>query len=329
MIFLFLFSSRCCANEPNAGVAIPHAAVLDKIPRLSKIIGASDVALSYSELDSVSAIRYLMGTIAHGAARIVSQGAFTVERFLEIIDKFNVTYTLTPVFRTIQLVNHPLIKTANLSSLRHYTSGGVKLPSDVIQRMNKHLTNGKLYQNFGMSESVGTISLTHISNGSVGQLISGAEVKIVNDRGDRLGVKENGELCIKLPYMFLGYIHGGKNIQSCLDGEGFFHTGDIAHFDENGDLFIVDRKKEIFKSDGYHVIPSQIEEFLNQIEGVKQSCVVPIPDPMGDNLPAAIMVQSENSKCTEESILNSVLGRKIYISHILRTFESNTFFIFI
>lgn len=291
---------------------LSHAAILDKMPRLSRIIGASDIVLAYSDLCGVSVIRYLIGSILNGAARIVHQDEFTVERFLEIIEKFNVTYTLTPVYQTVQLLNHPLIETANLSSLRHYTSGGMKLPLDVIERMNKYLKNGKLCQSFGLSESAGTIALNlnHLSNDSVGQLISGAEAKILNEQGDRLGVNESGELCVKLPYMFLGYIPNGSNECTYFDSEGFFRTGDIARFDENADLFILDRKREIFESDGNHVFPSEIEEFLNQIEGVKQSCVVPISDKKGDHLPAAVIVRSEKSMCTEESIYNSVLSKK-------------------
>lgn len=287
------------------------------MPRLSRIIGASDIVLAYRDLCCVSVIRYLIESILNGAARIVHQDEFTVERFLQIIEKFNVTYTLTPICKTVQLLNHPLIETANLSSLRHYTSGGMKLPFNVIERMNKYLKNCKLCQSFGLSETAGTIALNlnHLSNDSVGQLISGAEVKIMDEQGDRLGVNESGELCVKLPYMFVGYIPYGSNARKTnectyFDSEGFFRTGDIARFDENADLFILDRKKEIFESDGNHVFPSEIEVFLNRIDGVRQSCVVPISDTEGDHLPAAVIVRSEKSKCTEESIYNSVLSKK-------------------
>lgn len=131
-----------------------------------------------------------------------------------------------------------------------------------------------------------------------------------------MGINENGELCIKLPLLFSGYLENLENSPNYFDSDGFLFTGDIAYFDDNGDLFIVDRKKDLFKSYGDHVIPSEIEEILNKIDGVKQSCLIPIPDPKDDNLPAAVIVKTENSQCTEEIIFDSVKSKLNYMVHL-------------
>lgn len=100
-----------------------------------------------------------------------------------------------------------------------------------------------------------------------------------------------------------------KKRSNCFDDEGFFATGDIGSFDQNCDLFIVDRKKAMFKTDGYQVTPAEIEMFLNKVDGVKQSCVVPIPDAKYDNLPAAVVVKEKHSNCTEKSIYDAVSSK--------------------
>lgn len=289
---------------------LSHACVLDRMSRLSEMIGASDVVLGYNFFGVISTIRYLMGSLLNGATRIVNQGEFSAERHIELIEKFKVTYTFTQTLNTLQLLNHPKIETADFSSIRHYTSGG-GTPFDIIQKMNLLFTGGRFNQHFGMSEAGGTIAvnLHRTTNESVGQLISGCEAKIISEHGDRLGVNENGEFCIKFPFMFNGYVCEEDDEISHLDDEGFFSTGDMAYFDENGDLFVVDRKKNIFRSSGHDVIPSEIERFLNRIEGVMLSCVVPIVDHKGDCLPAAVVVKTKNSKCVEESIYKSVSSK--------------------
>lgn len=136
---------------------ISHAVVLDKIRRLSQIIRANDVVLGYSGLDGVSAIRYFMGSILNGATRIVNHGPFDPKRFFEIVKQFRVTYTLCPPYRVVQLLNHPEIEAADLSSLRYFTSGGSRLTLDVIHKMNKYLHGGKLCHSFGMTESASMV----------------------------------------------------------------------------------------------------------------------------------------------------------------------------
>lgn len=293
------------------GALLTHAMVLDKVCRFSEFIGAEDILLAFNPLGGVSGIRIYITPILNGATIIANQGSYSPDRFFKLIEKFKVTYALVPALQTSQLIKHPQFKSADLSSLRLCTSGGLKISPHVIQRMNQQLTNGKLCPIFGLTESAGAIALNlhRPINNSVGQLISGCEAKIINEHGDRLGINEIGELCFKSTYMFQGYLTDEENVTSPFDDEGFFSTGDIAHFDDNGDLFIVDRKKLVFKSDGGLVIPNEIEGFLNQIDGVSLSCLVPVLNSIGDHLPAAVIVKSENSKCTAESIYNAVLGK--------------------
>lgn len=293
------------------GVRISHAYILDNVRRLSAYIRSTDVLLAPASLDGINGIRVIMAGTINGSTRIVNEGNFSPERFFALVERFKVTYTLSAPFRAVELLNHPQIKTADLRSIKYYTCGGSGASFDTIRTISKYLTGGKLCHSFGMTELVGPVAINfnHTRNECVGQLISGCSVKIVNEEGERLGVGEVGEFCIKQPYLFSGYLGDNRNLQDYFDSEGFFITGDIARFDENGDLFIVDRKKEMFKCEGYHVTPTEIEVFLNQMEGVRQSCVVPIPNEKFEYLPAVLIVKSEHSTCSERTISEAVSSK--------------------
>lgn len=281
--------------------------------RLSHVIQSTDVMLGFTNAYAISGIRHLMAATLNGATRIVNPGPFSPERFFELVQRFKVTFFLSTAYIANQIVDHPQFESADLHSLKQYICAGTKASHTVILRMNEYLNGGKFCHSYGVTETIGTVSINfdHTRNDCVGQLISGCEAKIVNEQGERLDVGETGELCLKQPYLFHGYVGDDQSAPNYFDSEGFYVTGDIARFDENGDLFIVDRKKEQFQCCGYHVQPAEIEGFLNQIDGVKESCLVPIPHPKYDNLPAAVIVKTESSACTKQTIYDSISSKSI------------------
>lgn len=302
-LFFSAYNKLIIPSYNDLGVRVPHALLLEK-PLVTK---STDITLVFSNMDATVAVRTLIGSTLSGSTRIVNHGSFSPERFFELVERFKVTYTAASPFTINQLLNHPQIKTADLSSFRFILATGSKLTFGLIQKTNKYFGN-TIRSGYGMTEVGGLISLNidHKRNNCVGQLIAQCEAKILNENGDRLGINEDGELCVKQPCLFLGYVGDTERVHSYFDNEGFFATGDVAYFDENGDLFIIDRKKELFKSSAEHVTPSEIEEFLNKMDGVLTSCVVPIPDPERENVAAVVIVKSENSNCTEEEIYDAV-----------------------
>lgn len=292
------------------GVKLSDTAILDKIMRLKQVFRPSDIVLGFPYMCSVSGIRYLIGPTLHGSTRIVNQGSFIPTRFFEIVEQFKVTVTICNVGMATQLADLPEIEFDKLNSIKLLCSGGNKISNHIIKKMNKYLNGGKFCLTYGMTETVSTIAvnLTDTRHNCVGQLISGYEAKVVNEYGEQLGIDEAGELCLKCPYPFLGYLGDGQNHDYYFDSEGFFRTGDIARFDKSNNLFIIDRKIDIFKSLGYPVTPNEIEEYLNQIDGVKQSCVVPVRDDEFEK-PAALIVKVTNSMCRKQLIYNAVASK--------------------
>lgn len=287
--------------------------------RLSEIVEPTDIMLGFTYINAVSAIRYIFGATLHGATRIVNPGPYSAELFFDLVKRFKLTFIASlPLSRIYIFLNHPQIESADLSSLRLFRCSGNKVPYNTILKMNKLLPNGRFCHSYGSSEMVGVIAMNinHTKNDCVGQLLSGYEAKVVNEQGERLGIGETGELCLKQSFMFDGFIGNiDEEVDKQFDKEGFYVTGDIVRFDNNGDLFIIDRKKEMFKVCGHHVIPGEIETLLNKMDCVMISCVVPIPSITCDNMAAAVIVKNKQSTCTEESteeyIFSTIMSRKI------------------
>lgn len=147
---------------------------------------------------------------------------------------------------------------------------------------------------------------------TVGKLSKGTQVKIVDEHGNRCGPNVDGEICVrKTHYKILGYFANKSATDELLDAEGFLQTGDIGHFDENGCLCFVDRKKDLWKYNNIHISPSEIEAFLLESPHIHSACVVGIPSE-GNDLPAAVIVRASSSNISEREVYDLIAGKFEY-----------------
>lgn len=150
----------------------------------------------------------------------------------------------------------------------------------------------------------------HTNNVNVGQLFPGCTVKIVDSFGYRCGPGENGEICAKSKHQFLNYFDDPVATAEAVDSEGFFHTGDIGHFDTDANLIVEDRKKNVANVFFFEniLVPSAIEECLIKLPGVLEICVVGIPLACGECLPAAVVIRNPDSKLERNDVFDAVAG---------------------
>ncbi|XP_031634571.1 4-coumarate--CoA ligase-like 7 [Contarinia nasturtii] len=291
---------------------ISHAALLDAVNRFN--IGTfSDVILSFGLVQWINGLRFLLRGTLCGATRIITTDIWSPELELSIIEKYQVTIAMNASYHICLLMESEHLKTADLSSLNILMIGGSKVPTYLRNGMNNHLSNGKVHDVYGMSEIACVAALDYpglSGKETVGQLANGIHIKIIDDEGNRCGIGENGEICIKTNYKFLGYYGNEIASNDIFDEEDFIMSGDIGHFDENGYLYVVDRKKDIFKYCGSQVSPSEIEAFLIESKDIKLVCVVGIPDPdqVAGDLPAAVIVRANGSNISEKEVLDMVAG---------------------
>lgn len=275
-------------------------------------MSADDVLLCYSSLYWLSGVYFLIGGTVAGALRpITTQFPLTALQF-DMIRKYKVTYMMCSPYQVAMMAKSDLLATADLSSVRYYVTGGGRVSSDVIATVNRCLPNGKVYMAYGLSETggIGAADFPEPSVAdTVGRLVSGVVAKIVDENGNRCGVGEDGELCLKTGHRIAGYYKNQKANDELFDSDGFLRTGDVAHFDADGNLFIVDRKREMLKWRGCQVAPSHLEAQLMKSPLIRMACVVGIPHEVDGDLLAACVIRNAGAALDEKQVYDMIGGK--------------------
>jgi long-chain acyl-CoA synthetase len=178
------------------------------------------------------------------------------------------------------MLNHPERSTYDLSSLRLCVSGGAAIPEEVIRSWEK-ATGAQILEGYGLSETSPTATFNQIDLGtkvgSIGKPIWGVEVKIFDEQDNEVPQGERGEICIKGHNIMKGYWRKPEATAETIKN-GWFHSGDIGFIDEEGFIFIVDRKKEMIIRGGFNVYPREIEEVIYTHPAIAEAAVIGLPD---------------------------------------------------
>lgn len=194
----------------------------------------------------------------------------------------------------------------DLAQWRLMHIGAQPVPPSLIARWKKIFPNHQYDTNYGLSESIGPgcvhLGVENINKvGAIGIPGYGWEVKIADENGNAVARGEVGELCVKGPGVMKCYYHDEKATAETLK-DGWLFTGDMAQEDEDGFIYLVDRKKDVIISGGENLYPVQIEDFLRSHPAVKDVAVIGLPDKRLGEIAAAIISIKEECTCTEEEI---------------------------
>ncbi|XP_037052137.1 4-coumarate--CoA ligase 1-like isoform X2 [Bradysia coprophila] len=304
---------------PSKGICMSHSMLINTIAAsYDWKLGTKRVSLNVYPLQWFRSLHFLLaGTIYH-AIRVIISEEYSPQRTFHLIGKYNVSRFMSSPIMLKTMIHSDSIKAANFSSLENIILGGYRLPYEIGKIMDGFLPNGTVNNRYGLTELGGTVSIEvpKFSKGSAGKLKSGNVAKIVDENGKRLGVNEQGEICVKSMSMTSGYYQEELLTAKSFDEEGFFLTGDIGYFDEEGDLLIVDRKKDTFKYNGYVVSPSEIESVLLQSPQISMACVFSTFDINGKEVPAVAIIRATNTNITAEEI-SQLLSVHFYDRNIL------------
>jgi acyl-CoA synthetase (AMP-forming)/AMP-acid ligase II len=192
-------------------------------------------------------------------------------------------------------------------NIRHNATkfGGVHFkPENLIRQVEERL-KWRYAEAWGLTEvsCVGTTAhYTQTRIGSCGRGMDDAEIKVVDDFGNTLPPGQQGELCIKGTCVTNGYLKKAEATRNAFDAEGWFHSGDVAHMDEDGYAYIVDRKKDMINVGGEKVFPSEVEDMMLTHSEIKDLVVVGIPDDLKGEAPKAFIQLKEGDTATEQEI---------------------------
>ncbi len=269
-----------------------------------------DVFLCIPPLYHTGAKMHWFGSLLAGSKAVLLKGA-SPEFILKAVseEKCTIVWLLVPWAQDLLLaIDNGDLKLSDykLDQWRLMHIGAQPVPPSLIKHWKDYFPNHQYDTNYGLSESIGPgcvhLGVGNIHKvGAIGKAGYGWETKIIDEKGEPVKQGETGELAVKGPGVMVCYYHDEKATNEVLHGD-WLYTGDMAVEDEDGFIFLVDRKKDVIISGGENLYPVQIEDFLRTNNDILDVAVIGLPDKRLGEIAAAIIQLKPGVTTTEEDI---------------------------
>ncbi|MBR4514858.1 MAG: AMP-binding protein [Lachnospiraceae bacterium] len=277
--------------------------------------GRDDTFLCIPPLYHTGAKFHWMGSLVAGSKAVLLKGT-KPETILKAVsdERCTIVWLLVPWAQDIlDALDRGDLKLSDykLDQWRLMHIGAQPVPPSLIKRWKEYFPNHQYDTNYGLSESTGPgcvhLGVENIHKvGAIGVPGYRWETKIVDEEGNVVKQGEVGELCVKGPGVMTCYYRNEEATAETIK-DGWLFTGDMAMQDEDGFIFLVDRKKDVIVSGGENIYPVQIEDFIRKNDKVKDVAVIGLPDRRLGEKTAAIIEIKQGMECTEEEIENFCL----------------------
>lgn len=297
----------------SKGVVLSHDNLTANIEQCKHVLdyGTDDVALAILPFFHIYGMQVLMNGLLANGVTIVTMPRFDLEQALTMIQEHKVTWFFAVPPIVLAFAKHPMVDEYDTDSLKVIFSGAAPLSGELGDEAEARM-GCSVIQGYGMTE-LSPVSHATIpgqgKSGSSGVTVSNTECRIVDLEGNDLGVDEDGELWIRGPQVMKGYLNNDEATAQTIDSDGWLHTGDVAHFDSDGHIYIVDRIKELIKFKGFQVPPAELEGLLLTHPAIADSAVIGIPDPECGEIPKAFVTLKPGAEATAEEIQEFIAGQ--------------------
>jgi long-chain acyl-CoA synthetase len=278
-----------------------------------RLTTADDVMLNVAPFTHAARVffrkHYLKG------ARNIILARFREEDVLETVQQERVTTAMFVPTMLIRLVLHPKVHAYDVSSLQRIFFGTAPMPVDKFKQAIRIFGN-IFRQNYGLSEVTQPVTClcpadiaidgtaTHLRRlASAGRPAIGVEVRIGHEHSE-VAPEEEGEILIRGETVMPGYWKDPEATQQVIDAAGWLHTGDIGRRDDEGYIYIVDRKKDMIISGGFNIYPREVERVIEGHEGVRDVAVIGVPDAMWGEAVKAVVVLRPGARVTEAELID-------------------------
>ncbi|KAF2266284.1 4-coumarate-CoA ligase 2 [Lojkania enalia] len=316
----FLVYSSGTTGHPK-GVMLTHRNIVAntmmiKAGESGNLSWEKDRLLAFLPFFHIYGLTCLIHQSLYSGFQLVVMPKFDLEDFCRIIQEHKVTfaYVVPPV--VLLLSKHPVVSKYDLSTVRMMNSGAAPLTKELVEAVHNRLKI-PVKQGYGLSETSPT---THTQPwehwnktiGSVGTLLPYQTAKYMSPEEKEVAPGEIGELWIKGPNVFKGYLNNPEGTAHALTPEGYFKTGDIGYQDKDGNFFITDRVKELIKYKGFQVPPAELEGILISHDNINDVAVVGIYNPeQATEVPRAYVVPSKGKTDTHAQEIVEWLNAKV------------------
>ena len=288
------------------GAMLTHRALLSNLAQSAQIDppvgGPDDVVLLVLPLFHVYGLNAALGAVAwHGATGVLVERFDPVET-LELVKRHSITNLIgaPPMYVAWSML--PDVGDA-LTSVRLALSGAAPLPPAVLHRV-LDVTGHHVFEGYGLTETAPVLTSTLMSDvakpGSIGRPVPGVELKLVDHQGRPVEDGDPGEITVRGANLFSGYWPDGADGP---DADGWFATGDVAVMDGDGDLALVDRRRELVLVSGFNVYPREVEDVVMTLAGVHETAVLGIAHPYTGESVKAFVVLEPGARVTAEDVI--------------------------
>jgi long-chain acyl-CoA synthetase len=289
------------SGRPRAAM-LTHRALLANIEQVASVeppmIHGDDVVLGVLPMFHVYGLNAVLGVVMRHRAKLVLTARFEVQGTLDLIEDeaCSVVPVAPPVFaywRDVEGLEE------RLGPVRLMLSGSAPLSPELAEEFTER-TGIPIHQGYGLTEAAPVVTSTLCSKelqpGSVGAALPGIELRLVDDAGEPPEGDDAGEIQVRGANLFSGYWPDGTDGP---DGEGWWSTGDVGFLDPSGDLFLVDRLKELVIVSGFNVYPVEVEDVIREVPGVTEVAVIGVDDQAtGEAVVAYVVGSAEGSDGT-------------------------------
>jgi fatty-acyl-CoA synthase len=291
------------------GALLSHGNILWNDVQILLSVPATEDDLNYcaAPFFHIGGLNVLTGPLLYRGATTIIDDKFDPEVALATIARERVTCAFMVPAMWAAMAAHPAFDATDLSSLRYAIVGGAPCPLPVLER---YAARGLVFrEGFGLTETAPIVCVLGAKDvirksGSVGHPAPHVTVRIVDD-GDRdVPEGQAGELVVRGPNVMLGYWNRPEETAAALRG-GWFHTGDVARRDEEGFIYIVDRKKDMVITGGENVYPAEVEQALFRHPSIADVAVIGVPDARWGEAVVAVVVPREGAEVPSVEALRS------------------------
>ncbi|QCD91798.1 4-coumarate--CoA ligase [Vigna unguiculata] len=288
-----------------------------------------DVLLCVLPLFHIFSLNSVLLCALRAGSGVLLMQKFEIGTLLELIQRYRVSVAMVVPPLVLALAKNPMVANFDLSSIRLVLSGAAPLGKELEEALHSRVPHAVLGQGYGMTEAGPVLSMClgfakqpfPTKSGSCGTVVRNAELKVVDpETGRSLGYNQPGEICIRGLQIMKGYLNDDQATALTIDAEGWLHTGDVGYVDDDDEIFIVDRVKELIKFKGFQVPPAELEGLLVSHPSIADAAVVPQKDVAAGEVPVAFVVRSNGFDLTEEAVKEFIAKQVVFYKRLHKVY---------
>jgi len=296
------------AGSPRAAM-LSHGNLLSNIEQgrsAANVIGPGDVVYGVLPMFHIFGLNVVLGLSLERGATVVLVQRFDPSTALDTIRERGVTVIPGAPPLWLAFSHFDEAPADSFAGVRLALTGAAKMPEEAMRRLRDRF-GVELREGYGLTEASPVVTSSAglpQRIGSVGKVLQGMQVRLVDEHGDDALQGDTGEVWVKGPNVFLGYLDEPEATARVLTPDGWLRTGDIAVTDDDGYLYLVDRAKDLIIVSGFNVYPAEVEEVLAEHAAVKEVGVVGVPHPHSGEAVKAYVVLEAGATAHEDTLVS-------------------------